>query len=112
MAKENKKQMVEGVVDLDTSRLFDDLDRVISYLREVKAEHPDKVLHLDEHWYGYEDNEHRFVYSRLETDEEFNQRIEIEEANAKRIAENIAREKIKNQKLKQLEQLKRELGIR
>ncbi len=106
-----EKIEVDGIVDLDTSRLFDDIDGAIEYLKEVKNQHPDKTLYLDEHWYGYEDNEFRFIYRRLETNEEFNYRVERLKAEEKRIADNKAKEKARNEKLKQFQKLKRELGM-
>jgi len=80
MKKMRKKQVLQ-VVDCDTTRLFNvDLKKAANYLLEVYEEHP--MAELDEHWTGYEDMEIRFIYYRMETDEECKAR-EYREAQQK-----------------------------
>lgn len=86
------RKEVERIIDVDITRLFDvPLLQAASYLMEVQAAHPGKDLHLVEHWHGYEDNEFRFVYEELESDEEYEHRIEEERLRAERDREELER---------------------
>lgn len=106
-----RRLKVDRTIDVDTSRLFSDLDTAAAYLKEVKSKHPDKQLTLDEQWCGYEQNGFVFTYFEEETDEEYNFRVEqlrMVEANK---AKEQARAKEREKDLKELRRLKGKLGI-
>ncbi len=113
MAKEkSEKRTIDQEVDCDTGRLYGDIDGAIAYLIEMRDRHRGTDISLDEHWTGYEDMEMRFVYSRLETDEEFAQRLEDEE-RIRRVAEaERTREAQRKRDLDEYKRLGQRLGIR
>lgn len=104
------RKMLEVELDLDTNKLYDDLPKAIAYLQQIASQHSDKPdLHIEEKWIGYEDMYLRFTYHRLETDEEYNSRMEIEEAEARRHSE-MLREAARKKKIQEeIERLKRQL---
>jgi hypothetical protein len=106
MAKKNeeKRKLVEV--------LYGSLHDAITYLQEIKEQYKDTNIYLDEHWTGYEDMCMRFVYTRLENDEEYDRRIAHEKA-MKKIHEDQRREEEQRKKdMKELNRLKSKLGIR
>lgn len=112
MTNGNEKQTVEVAIECDTDRLYGSLGTAIKYLQEIRDKHKGKGIILDEHWFGYEDMELRFLYYRDETDAELNDRIEQERSRAEQAAEE-KREKLEREaKFKQYNDLKDELGIR
>ena len=62
--------------DADTDRLYGSLDNAIKYLGEVRKKLP--TANLEEHWHGYEDMTMVFSYVRVETSQEYNQRMRSE----------------------------------
>lgn len=73
----SKKIMVSRTID----RYFDpegDVSSIIKQLQDFQSNNPGKDLHVDKE-YGYEDTTYFVVKSReLETDEEYNKRINTE----------------------------------
>jgi hypothetical protein len=108
--KEDQKKLVEAEIPLDTEKLYASLPEAIAYLQQIAAQHSDKPdLHIDEHWTGYEDMELRFAYNRLETDEEFKSRLEIEAAEAKRHSEMLREAQRRKDIEAQIERLRKQL---
>lgn len=105
-----ERKRVEVRLDVDTDRLYGDIDGAIRYLTEIRDQYQGVGISLDEHWTGYEDMEMTFVYFREENDEEFNRRLEEEEAQ-RRYQEKLNREteqRLKDQK--EYERLRVKLG--
>ena len=100
---------VEMAFDADTDRLFGNLNGAISYLEDIRSRYPD--AELDENRTGYESHL-VFVYSRLETDEEYQSRQDDEDRMRERAEEQRAREKAHAEKVKEYQRLGRELGYR
>lgn len=101
---------VEMAFDADTDRLFGNLDGAISYLEDIRSRYPD--AELDENRTGHETSRIVFVYSRLETDEEYRSRQDDEDRMRERAEEQRAREKAHAEKVKEYQRLGRELGYR
>jgi hypothetical protein len=101
-------------VDADTDRLYHrDINVTIAYMEEMRDRFAEfGGVSLDMHVTGYETWEMVFEYHRAETDEEYEWRQESI-ADRKRIAaEEAAREKARQGRLKQWESLNREFGRR
>lgn len=110
MVKKTERRNVQRQFDVDTARLFgDSLKASAEYLLEVQAAHPDKALSLTEGWIGYEDNYFAFSYDELETDEEFEARIEQEKLRRERAAAEAAQQRKKDEA--ELRRLKAKLGV-
>ena len=110
--KPAEKRDVTREIDVDCGRLFGvSLEQAAAYLREVQAANPGKSLCLVEKWYGYEDNGFVFSYDEIETDEEFAERLAVEQA--KRERERRAAEAALERKRDEAElsRLKRKLGV-
>lgn len=103
-----ERRKVEEVVDCNHDRLYGSLDEAIKYLQEVREKYPQ--AQLEEYWYGYEDMCLRFTYLRDETDKEFEQRKEMQRIYEENVKREKEREKLKKEKLKQIEALKKELA--
>lgn len=108
--KPPEKKRIAVEVDCDTERLYGPIPGAIKYLQEIANQFPGIDITLYENWTGYEDMSMIFLYSRLETDEEFNVRLEQEAYAAKLAAEKNQRDAVRREKEKQFEQLRRELG--
>ncbi len=108
---EQERKQVEVRLDVDTNRLYGDLEGAILYLREISQQYQEFNISLSEHWTGYEDMDMSFVYSREETDEEMASRLEHEE-RAKQYARREAK-KAEERKadLVEYERLRSRLGI-
>jgi hypothetical protein len=72
--KQGQKQNVEVREDVDTERLYGNIDGAIKYLEEIRDKFKGTNITLDEHWTGYENMEMNFLWTRLETDEELTRR--------------------------------------
>lgn len=107
-----EKMIVERVIEADVARLFGEINGVIKYLKEVAAAHPEQTLVLEEHWTGYEDNEFRFLYDELETDEEHTGRVTRELAKEEYEAsqQSAARAREKQKLLEQRQKIDRALS--
>ena len=105
------RRIVQHELDLDTSRLYGPLKDAIEYLQEIQAQHPDKELSIDEHWFGYEDIALRFVYRAPENDQQYSRRIFEEEHTEARQRENAERERKLKAYAKEQADLKRKYGI-
>lgn len=108
----NEKKKVERQLDVDTNRLYGTLSEAIAYLQEVQSANKDKPdLSLTENWTGYEYMDMIFTYSTLETDEEFEFRLQLEEYRRKEVEKAAAREKQRQLDLKELKRLQDKLGF-
>lgn len=107
------KKLVTRELDVDTNRLFgDSLGDTVAYLNEVKAQHPDKLLSLEEKWHGYEDNYFVFSYEELETDQEVADRMELKRREAEEARRREDEERSRREDERQFEILRRRLGKR
>jgi hypothetical protein len=114
MAKKikNERKLVEVEVDCETNRLYGSLDGAIAYLQEIKEQYKDTNIVLDENWTGYEDMQMRFVYTRLENDEEYEARIAQEKRLAAAHEYMRKAEEHRKKDLEELNRLKSKLGLR
>jgi hypothetical protein len=105
MAKKNEKREIREILNYDTN-LELDVDGIISKLKSFKKEYTKKGyfnLFLDKEYDRYDDYMvHNLTGYRLETDEEFNKRIEKNKANTARAKKSAAKRKA-NKKKKELE---------
>lgn len=95
---EKRIKVLRRVV-VDTSKLYDTLDKAIRYLQEVKKLYP--KAELNECWYGYEDMDLVFEYYEEETDAEYKERIEELKRKQKKAEEDKKRQEEKKRLLKQ-----------
>jgi hypothetical protein len=107
MTKDKRREVLE-TLDCDTERLYGTLDQAIAYLKEVRETHPQATL--EEHWTGYQDMEMRFSWSRPETDEEMQHRVEQERAQERFKAEQRKKETAREERRKQYLKLQQEFG--
>ncbi len=105
-----KRLWVEMAFDADTERLYGDLTDMLAYVTEIRSRYPN--ARLAEHWTGYETMEMVFVYSRQETDAEYEERMRSEEEMRESAERERAREKAHAAKVAEYQRLRRELGYR
>jgi hypothetical protein len=108
--KQGQKQNVEVREDVDTERLYGNIDGAIKYLEEIRDKFKGTNITLDEHWTGYENMEMNFLWTRLETDEELASRLEQEERRRQYAQQEAAREKARQRDLTEYYRLKRMYG--
>ena len=77
--------LTEVEVPCDVNRLYGPLDVSVTYLQEVRTEHPE--AQLDENWTGYEDMEMRFVYYKPMNDEAYLTHLRLNLESLKRLKE-------------------------
>jgi len=96
------KQIIRiNTISLDEDTLFNDINKVISYLNSIKSQYKNgESIYLNQEWSGYEDNYFEIVVERQETDEECLAREEEAE-----------REKRRGEKRKEAEECKRKKAI-
>lgn len=70
------KQIVPRMVQLTADDLFGSYEEMIDRLNSYKEKYGD--FSISEEWSGYEDNWFQINYEELETDKEYNKRIEWE----------------------------------
>ena len=105
-----ERKTVEVEVDCDTERLYGPIEGAITYLLEMRQLHGHETgFGLQEKWTGYEDMHMAFTYSRIETDEEYDERLREEERERK-WEEERRREKQKAQDRKQFDSLRNRYG--
>lgn len=97
------KLKIEVEMRVDVDRLYGSFDTAIKYLQEMKVKYPKG--NLFESWSGYEDMEMKISYLRLETDEEFQQRVDLK----KMVKENKEKLLTKNNLITNLRNQKKEL---
>lgn len=105
----NKHLQILETFDCNTDRMYSpNLKVAIAYLQEIDATYPG--VSLEEHWYGYESMELRFVRYRPENNAEYDARMQREESNRK--AAEFAKDKEHQKELRRKEylKLKREFG--
>lgn len=96
----------------DTSRLYGSLDEAIAYLKEVNERYAGTDISLEECWYGYDNMEMVFTYTREETAQERARRKALEREQEEARARDRAQRAEREEKLAAYNKLKKELGIR
>lgn len=96
MRRKSERLTVEDSLHVDTDRLYGPLKNAITYLKEIADRNPDKDLELAEVWTGYEDMHMEFQFTRLETDQELNDRVAAE--RRKRREEAVAKGRAEKKK--------------
>ena len=71
-----RKKIKEIIFEADQDRLYGRIDIAIEYLKEIKEIYKWIDIRLSEDRVWYEDMVMSFRYTREETDEEYNERIE------------------------------------
>ena len=100
-----EKKTLTKLMPCNTDRLYGSLDDAVKYLKEIKEKQPNAQLH--ENWTGYEDMEMTFIYSRLETDEEFAESVKVgkeKKAEEQRRAAQYKKKKELDKEIKALQQ--------
>lgn len=108
-----EKRMVTEEVAVDHDKLFGPIAGAAAYLAGVaRANGHLKGFSLEEVRDGYEDWHFAFTYTRLETDAEFKDRCDREDAEVKRAAEARERQKQREKDLEEYRRLGDKLGMR
>jgi len=104
-----KRKTMTRQVEFDESKIFDcPLTTTVKYLSELAKTHPKAcITHV---WTGYEDMHVEIQFYEPETDEELADRLEHEEAKAKRAADERKREAEKAKRRKDYLKLSKEFG--
>jgi hypothetical protein len=105
----NEKIQIEVETSCDTRRLYGSFDEAIAYLNELKQICP--TGNLSEIWTGYEDMEMSYVFSREETDTEFETRLENERRLRAQRQGETARAEQRSRDIAELGRLKQKLGM-
>lgn len=80
-----KQIKVRFLQSAETTEIFTYLEDVIVYFQKLIDANPGKKLYLEDQWSGYEDVHYEIRYEELETDDEFNRRVDLEEQVKKNI---------------------------
>lgn len=112
MARVNKeRQVVDVLIDVDTNKLYGPLPEAIRYLQDIRDSIRGHEISLYENWTGYETMNMCFTYQRLETDQEYEDRLNRERLYEQAYQQEIARLSDRKKKEAEYERLKRELGF-
>ena len=102
----NPKRQVERRISAD--RIYGSLDAAIKFLQEVKEKHPSATV--SEHWTGYEDMELVVSWREEETDEEYRNRLDLEERQRRSAQKEEDQRREREKRQEKYEELKREFG--
>jgi len=82
-------------------------------LNAIHKKYPKKTVTLDVEYHDYNDGnpEYFFSYEELETDEEFNSRVEYEKERERVYREEKEKKQAREKELAEFHKLKRKLGI-
>jgi hypothetical protein len=105
-----KKDILTRQIVLEQDRLFNDIDKVIQYLNELKNKYKGKNLSITDVWTGYEDVHYVAEYQEEETDDEYNERVEYNEMIQKEREAERKREASIKKKKAQIEKLQKEIS--
>lgn len=72
------KKTVSREIDIDTCNIFNEIDEVIKFLQDQKKKFPNKKLFVKDTTYSYDTTTAAIIYDDLETDKEYNARLELE----------------------------------
>lgn len=107
-----ERKTVEVEVECDTERLYGSIEDAITYLLEMRQLHGHETgFGLQEKWTGYEDMHMAFTYSRIETDEEYDERLREEERERKWEEAQKLKEKERERDREEYERLRRRHGF-
>ena len=109
-----KENVHVETIHLKDSELFKDIDSVINLLTNIRNKYnKDHSIELEQEFVGYEDRYFQVVVRRLETDNEYNKRIEKEKQSELKEKDRIKKlQEEQQRKLKiqqQIDNLKKQL---
>ncbi len=108
-----EKQRVTEEVAVDHGKLFGPIAGAAAYLAGVaRANGHLEGFSLEEVRDGYEDWHFAFTYARMETDAEFKDRCDREDAEARRVGEERERRRQREKDLEEYRRLGDKLGMR